>query len=274
MSVTFAACSRNQIDLVTAESEHIRISTTPYCVPTVEESYIPGEYGVYESFFAPSDNIVGLSSTKSGPLNEHIRYGYSMPSDNKEDSYREFDVSLNGNRFPVTPLSKAGNDLEDVFGNNAEFMLRLNTKAGQGEETVVNMYVPQEIAITRPAIQSEEDLLPLCYYSNFQIGWNADSDNGNGVIAIVEWIGEVVVGSDIPSTHIRRICVFEDTGEGTFDDEMFDGIPDTAVCHLTLLRGNMEFVEMADISYKIFGESHEFLTFVLIREIKNKSKDE
>jgi len=47
-----------------------------------------------------------------------------------------------------------------------------------------------------------------------------------------------------------------------------EGIPDTAVCHLTLLRGNIETLSIDDSSYKIQAESHDYLTFVLIREIK------
>lgn len=46
------------------------------------------------------------------------------------------------------------------------------------------------------------------------------------------------------------------------------GVPDTAVCHLTILRGNIESVNLSGESFNVMADSHEFLTFVLIREVK------
>lgn len=111
------------------------------------------------------------------------------------------------------------------------------TKSGS-EASDIEMYVPQMINIIKPSITKEEELLPLCYYDGFVLGWNADQNNRNGVVIIVEWMGNMVIGSDIPDTHIRRTCIVEDNGECVLSNSMFDGIPDTAVCHLTILRGN------------------------------------
>ena len=74
------------------------------------------------------------------------------------------------------------------------------------------------IKITKPSTEAVENLLPLCYYDDFKLCWNSDSKNKNGVIVIIEWIGEMVIDNE---------------------------------------------------SFNIMVESHEFLNFVLIREIKH-----
>lgn len=74
------------------------------------------------------------------------------------------------------------------------------------------------INITKPSTEAVENLLPLCYYDGFKLCWNSDSKNKNGVIVIIEWIGEMVIDNE---------------------------------------------------SFNIMVESHEFLNFVLIREIKH-----
>jgi len=52
---------------------------------------------------------------------------------------------------------------------------------------------------------------------------------------------------------------------------LFDGIPDTAVCHLTVVRGDIDLASIDGVSYKVLVESHEFFTFVLIREINKRT---
>lgn len=51
---------------------------------------------------------------------------------------------------------------------------------------------------------------------------------------------------------------------------LFDGIPDTAVCHLTVLRGDIEILDYENETYKFLTETHEYLSFVLIREITER----
>ena len=50
---------------------------------------------------------------------------------------------------------------------------------------------------------------------------------------------------------------------------VFDGIPDTALCYISLLRGNVENIPIGDYSYKVMGESYAVLPFVLVRHIKS-----
>ncbi len=251
----------------------IKLSKSSLYQPRIEESIIAGNYGVYVDYFQETDNLIGLSSSKSGPDNTHRIYGYSGPyKTNMTKGYgvSKFSVTINGNEFSEKAITKSsGFDVKSLFGTNAYFSINPpNVTKSDTDHVGVEMYIPKEIEITCPFIESEKKSLPLCYYDGLNLKWNADENNRNGVIVIIEWIGELVAGNDVPSTNIRRTMVAEDSGKVVLPNELFDGIPDTAVCHLTLLRGNIETLSIDDSSYKIQAESHDYLTFVLIREIK------
>lgn len=255
------------------DNSTIKLSKSSLYQPQIEESIIGGNYGVYVSYLEEADNLIGLSSSKSGPNNTRRIYGYTGPykrNMTKGHKDSKFTVTINQNEFSENAMTKSSNlDLESLFGTNAYFSIYPSsvTKSDTGS-TDVEMYIPKEIEITYPFIESEQNYLPLCYYDDLNLKWNADENNRNGVIVIIEWIGELVAGNDIPSTNIRRTMVAEDSGKVVLPNELFDGIPDTAVCHLTLLRGNIETLSIDDSSYKIQAESHDYLTFILIREIK------
>jgi len=131
------------------------------------------------------------------------------------------------------------------------------------------MYVPKAIEFLFPYAESEEDLNPLCYYKDFVIRWNEDKDNENGVLAVVEWNGSMVLGNDISDAHVCRVAKFPDTGEARLPEQMFDGIPDTANCDLMIMRGNIDNVVYNQYSYKLVGKTHHLISFILIREIES-----
>ena len=243
--------------------------------PIIEDSYIPGDYGIYKDYFSSTDNLVGLSSSKAGPLEEHrirVYSGPALPPPTKTETQPASNASVNGMNFMPQAATKSDDrDFKALFGSEVVFSIqsRIPTKnGGETSETDISMYVPEELNITNPRMDTEEELLPACYFDGFQIQWNADPDNGNGVLAIVEWIGDMLLGEDFPSTYIRRICIFEDTGTAILPTSLFEGIPDAAVCNLTLIRGNIDTLSIENESYKVLAESHEYMSFILIREIR------
>lgn len=266
------ACDSLSEDSRSQLLENIRLIKDPMYTPRVEDSCMPGNYGVYMNYFNKSDNIIGLSASKPSALNQHRITGYAGPryvKDLKSSTGWNFDVMLDGNLFSCSAVTKSGLDISNVFGNSVVFSIssRSSTKSSS-ERSEIELYIPEMINVAKPSIKTEEDLLPLCYYDGFVLGWNADPDNHNGVIIILEWVGDMVIGHDIPDTHIRRTCIVEDNGECVLSNALFDGIPDTAVCHLTVLRGNLERTDLDGESFNIMVESHEYLNFVLIREVK------
>ena len=98
--------------------------------------------------------------------------------------------------------------------------------------------------------------------------WNADSNNENGVLVIIEWDGTMILGEHYPDTYVRRVDCFPDLGELTINPHMFDDIPDTALCKLYIGRGSVDNFLSDNYSYKILSETHESLDFILIRNLK------
>lgn len=252
-------------------SENVTLVKNPMYSPQNEDSYAAGDYGSYLNYFKDSDNIIGISASKPSALNSHRITGYCGPKyEHKTKSVESYpyDVKVNNIDFSRSAITRAPSNAQSLFGDVLTFSIAPRTiTRSEVDECEVEMYVPELIHITQPNITTEEELLPLCYYDGFKLCWNADQNNENGVILILEWIGEMVIGNDIPDTHIRRTCVVDDDGETVLSNNLFEGIPDTAVCHLTVLRGNMEYINIEDESFNIMAESHEFLSFVLIREV-------
>jgi len=179
---------------------------------------------------APSDYVIGLSSLKSTPLAQENIKAFLAPGSEE-----------------VAAATKAGID-------------------GEGQ---ANLYVPKLIQIENPVVSSEDEEYPLCYYRDFVLEWNRDDDNSNGVMVAVEWTGTMIFGESHPDAYIRNTGHFDDTGIANLPKELFEGIPDTALCFLTILRGDIDNIVVDESSYKVYGESHAVLPFILIREITN-----
>lgn len=247
-------------------------ANTDEYVPKIEESYIPDNYGEYTYYFETADNLIGVSSSKPGPLNDAMIYHYAG-SPNTHHITKAMDnkllVKINGMDINTFAKTKSTVGMESLFGTDVQ--ITVLSPQYESDSITTDLYFPEQIEITSPYIDSEEKLLPLCYYDGFQLRWNKDENNDNGVIAIIDWIGETVLGKDVQNTHVRRVCKFKDTGVGVFNSSIFDGIPDTAVCHLILLRGDIEMDSLNNESFKIMAETHEFMSFVLIRYITDRT---
>lgn len=160
-------------------------------------------------------------------------------------------------------------NLRVMYGQDVEFEITCKVPSRADDENIITtrLYVPQLISVTSPKITDMEDLYPLCDYKNFVLKWNKDEKNSNGILVIVEWLGTCCYGDSNPAAYIRRVDCVQDTGETVLKKELFEGIPDTAVCHLTILRGSVENVVFEDYSYKLLGEAHTSFPFILIREL-------
>lgn len=93
------------------------------------------------------------------------------------------------------------------------------------------------ITITRPYVE-ECAVVPYCYYDNMEIEWNPDPENTDGIGVLIRWTGLMI---DEPSINspLYHVCLVEDTGIATLDNQMFDGIPDGAYVTLFLVRANI-----------------------------------
>ncbi len=239
----------------------------------------------YLDNYTPTDYTAGISAVKENPLANVLTYSFnrryetcSYSSSLPEDA-EPLHISTNGidlsQAYPVTRTGE--NLLTDMFGRENTFKVAeiIATRDGgpqrEGNSAEVSLYVPKLIEITTPLVTSDDDFYPFCYSKDFVLRWNADPDNENGVIVSVEWYGATAGQGDY-NARIRRIDLLEDTGEARLDEKLFEGIPNTALVNLTVLRGNIENIDLDNCTYKVSGETHAYLSLVLVTRMKEKSK--
>ena len=246
---------------------------------------VSGDYQKYMEYFEGTDYEIGISSSKDGglPGGSSISCISGISHIRKENSAKASPIELPAMKsfvdgIEISPQSfsqtKASNSIMNCFGKTVKFTFSHNieTKSSDGDTGEAEMYVPAAIEFTFPYAESEEDLNPLCYFKDFIIRWNKDEGNKNGVLVVVDWTGSMVLGNDIPDTHVCRLVKFPDTGEARLSESIFNGIPDTAFCNLMILRGNVENIEQEQYTYKLIGKTHHQISFILIREIDKKQQ--
>lgn len=265
----------------------LRYDNNPDYSPHKISEAIMGDYTVYEKYFTGTDYEIGLSSHKDGAISGgRIISCISGISEIQPIKTKAVDFSLpklksfaNGIEISEANISsvktKGRGSLSDMFGTNVTFTFSnsTETKSSEPQAGSADLYIPAEIMFLAPCANSEEDINPLCYYKNFQIKWNKDENNKNGVLVAVEWNGNMVLGDDIENTSVHRTMTFCDTGEAKLPAKLFDGIPDTAICNLIILRGNCNNVVYDNYTYKLVGETHQLISFILIRNIEDNVAD-
>lgn len=286
--ISFISCANKEsINPSNTDKGIIRLSALndPDYMPHTVNEALPGKYDTYLKYFAGTDYEVGISSKKEGALTggriiscisgaSEIQPLKTKGSYNELPSLVSFIDGIEISQQNITGASTKGekNGLKNSFGKTVTFTFHKQspTKSMTQDAGRTDLYIPKEIDILAPAAKEEKDLNPLCYYKNFLIKWNEDCNNENGVLVIVEWYGGMVLGDDIENTCVRRVVSFPDTGRAVLPESFFEGIPDTAYCNLTLLRGNVDNVSDGQYSYKVLGETHQRISFILIRHIREK----
>lgn len=98
------------------------------------------------------------------------------------------------------------------------------------------------ISILRPA-STECNPIPMCYYDDMEIEWNADTQNPTKVVIIAEWNGLLMDGSSV-NTSIVNYVIEEDDGLAVLGDEnVFMDIPDEALVNIWLVRANVVTID-------------------------------
>lgn len=226
---------------------------------------------VYAKFFDENaEREIGYYSTKANVSDRDI-FGFDRSLLPEEKSTRQISPFF-ANTIQLSKLGNTENtqlnamcdfNFDDLFGKRVRF-----TSGGDqnksASETDVDMYVPYLIDINYP-VASATELQPLCPYNDLLVEWNTDVNNNNGVAVIVEWDGDMV-GSDKRAMSIRSIDVVADKGSAILNPELFKDIPDLAMINITLLRGNIDIVEIENTAVKIYAASNSSIAIVLAKE--------
>ncbi len=155
-------------------------------------------------------------------------------------------------------------DFTSFYGNLVTFEIGLTNPIYS------EIYIPKRIQLLAPAVNSEKELFPLCYFNDMEIRWNADGKNDNGIVVIVEWKGDMYAAPEVPNVHIRNIDILlQDDGVEVLDNDIFNQIPDDAMATITILRGNVDIADYNGTSVKVGGESIMALPFILVRDMSH-----
>ncbi|MFW5761873.1 MAG: hypothetical protein ACOCXH_12930 [Cyclobacteriaceae bacterium] len=175
------------------------------------------------------------------------------------DSDPIMNISANGLQL-ISSQSYSSTDFEELFGSSVSFVV---------DQSDIGIYIPKRIAILSPEISDPEDLLPFCYYGDFELSWNEDAANTNGILVVVEWTGTMYGEDDIHGAHIQNIdYIPNDNGVAVLNNALFDMIPEDAICDLTIIRGNSDVAEYNGTEeVRVGGFSASSITFILVRDM-------
>lgn len=177
-------------------------------------------------------------------------------------------VASNGKNGTL-PVGKG--EADQIFGRT----IKINFKSKSGKtfkdgsnNKEVEIYIPQQLNISNPKIEDEEDLMPYCYCKDFVLEWNADPENTEGLVVVAEYTGISAIPSKDKRIHIVNSDVIkEDNGKAVLNNEIWKGIPDTGVVTVSLMRGNVKIEEIDEENYNFFAEAHVVLPIVLIKDM-------
>ncbi|MCQ2345355.1 MAG: hypothetical protein MJZ82_01125 [Paludibacteraceae bacterium] len=161
---------------------------------------------------------------------------YNFDDNNFYDNKNNFYIHLHDS------ISKT-----EIDGKKSYTLIRYYTPSSTPSAHLVNynsnsysieLQSAQPIYLIRP-IGGSCQRIPFCYYDNMEIEWNADINNPNGVLILVEWTGSTLNGVCNTNSTILGIDLVEDIGTTVLDNEIFNDIPDEALVNLWLIRGNI-----------------------------------
>ena len=264
------ACSAAKESRHQTAEINILIPETPQSV----ENILSWDFGNYLRYYDNFDYSVGITSSKYNPRCKEFIYAFEGPNTKaitKSDTERpQIEVLFNGQDYLSPDVkSNTSSDIHGLFGRRLK--ISLTNKASRNTKQVktitTELAAPEILEVTNPLYDAEDDLIPLCDYENFVVEWNQDSNNTNGVIVLVLWAGSMMFGDSYDNVLIRNVDCVPDTGFAVLKEDLFDGIPDTALCFLLMLRGDIENVQIDDCVYQLSARTQVVLPFVLVREM-------
>lgn len=232
---------------------------------------------VYNQYFSKSDITIGYSALKPGPLHTYI---FSAKSSLKAGINTPLAVATqDGRKVAFGANSRSLMSEKDIYGSDVIFTIKgdqstsntngQNTFSTTTSGTDVSLYVPELVEITSPAVKTDKEQFPACYYDNFVLTWNADDKNENGLMIFTEYFGDNVIPENVENVHITNIdYIMDDSGRAILNTKLFDGMPNLAIVHLILLRGNIAIEEVDGELYKLFAESHVRLPIVIVKDME------
>ncbi|WKN41504.1 hypothetical protein [Tunicatimonas pelagia] len=151
--------------------------------------------------------------------------------------------------------------IKSLFGNIITFRIGKEEAVARQEAAVHSMYIPHELQFEN--IVREEFTLPHVDGSNnaFTFQWNADAQNKNGVIVVVE--SHARTSTQTTDSTPKIIEVVDDIGSYSLPIHFMEVLPDSAKIRIDLYRGNIENLLIGEKEYSVYGFSQAGQYFIV-----------
>lgn len=137
-----------------------------------------------------------------------------------------------------------------MYGQNNTFRLERD-----GEDIFnIQYYIPELIEVSN----IEGNILEIDNNNNFNLSWNADSNNEHGVVILLAWNG-LNMAEHSSNQEVSRAIRVDDTGNTTLDSNFFKDIPLGVDFSIYAIRGN------ADLKEAIDDRSYSALSYTMHR---------
>lgn len=162
---------------------------------------------------------------------------------------------------PLTNAEKAAL-IAPLFGGLHPFRVVRDGK------TIVEFvqYVPEKLDVQLQQAVQLEGAQKGIHRSNFEIRWNRDDNNTNGIVAYLFWKGDRTDNSpyDRQMIEVHRAIKLDDTGQAWIPSEFFDDIPPQAIVTLFFIRGNVQLAQAEGYSWKFYAITQDKQDLVLL----------
>ncbi len=227
--------------------------------------------GVYEKYFEKTDNTFSFSVytspyTEKNGLNPQVKIEATALNGKIKtvdiDNIKLLPIAKeNGNQFsPKEGYNELDKKGKYLCGKLIEFIINRNDDLAI-QSLSKKIYVPERILFSLDenysfAFNSKNKLT-----ENQTIHWNVDPKNINGVVVKITYFDHLGTSSEV---EINNYDIVPDNGSLTLSENYFKNIPNNVPVVVTLIRGNIDTLNMGDTVVdivKIFGYSETTASF-------------
>lgn len=177
--------------------------------------------------------------------------------------YDEWYFNTYFNELPNINISYDGILLYNKENNHQNLEYNIFTSSN-GYFSITSPYDEREIQLTPidPITITKPDptgqpYAPViaCDANNFVLEWNAAPENTNGVFVLVRWYGlcaDDVVEEQYQGSFVQNADLVEDNGHCVLNPQLFEGIPESAIINISIIRGSVETIE----NFEFFDNTH------------------
>jgi hypothetical protein len=171
-------------------------------------------------------------------------------------------ATFNGNYYDIDgdnaelsqPTPEGWEKLKALTGKEVEFSLERDGKYIYKE----NLYLPDPMEVGALGADG------YISRNGNNITWDQDSNNENGVLAVLIWKNQTLQDIVPKSPFHYKAALMDDTGNGVLPSSFFEGVPKDAFFDIWFMRGHIEIVQGTDgRTYKIYSVSEDVKEFVM-----------